>query len=218
MCGHSNQCRQVVVGWVDFSLSQSKCTVSARILHGFKTCKGCKSLQNRTKGAETRSSKPAIYRKETTLKRNFQKLRESPGVRYESVGRGFESLPSHQEKPEHVCVLVFLFVSTMEGARTGRRRIAPQAISPVGCCLARGFQRVGMSTVEAVDRKISWLFCFVSHGCAAAERVRLISRRFKTEKMKFHIDKTSRQVYNRTWKQQGITAKSVRMPLWIETG
>ena len=46
---------------------------------------------------------------------------------YESVGRGFESLPSHQEKPEHVCVLVFLFVSTMEGARTGRRRIAPQA-------------------------------------------------------------------------------------------
>ena len=33
------------------------------------------------------------------------------------------------------------------------------------CCLARGFQRVGMSTVEAVNRKISWLFCFVSHGC-----------------------------------------------------
>ena len=199
-------------------MSGSKCTVSARFLHGFKTCKECKSLQNRTKGAETRSSKPAMYRLEMTLKRNFQKLRESPGVRYESVGRGFESLPSHQEKPEHVCVLVFLFVSTMEGARTGRRRIAPQAISPVGCCLARGFQRVGMSTVEAVDRKISWLFCFVSHGCMVAERVRLIPRRFKTEKMEFHIDKTSRQVYNRTWKQQGITAKSVRMPLWIETG
>ena len=66
---------------------------------------------------------------------------------YESVGRGFESLPSHQEKPEHVCVLVFLFVSTMEWARTGRRRAAPQAISPVGCCLARGSQRLGMSTV-----------------------------------------------------------------------
>ena len=72
--------------------------VSARFLHGFKTCKGCKSLQKRTKGAETRSSKPAMYRKEMTLKRNFQKLRESPGVRYESVGRGFESLPSHQVK------------------------------------------------------------------------------------------------------------------------
>ena len=46
---------------------------------------------------------------------------------YESVGRGFESLPSHQEKPEHVCVLVFLFVYMMKGNRTGRRRIAPQA-------------------------------------------------------------------------------------------
>ena len=68
------------------------------------------------------------------------------------------------------CVLVFLFVYTMEGARTGRRRIAPQAISPVGCCLARGFQRVGMSTVEAVNRKISWLFCFVSHGCTVSAR------------------------------------------------
>ena len=79
-----------------FHLSESKCTVSARFLHGFKTCKGCKSLQNQTKGAEIRNSKPAMYRKETTLKRNFQKLRESPGVRYESVGRGFESLPSHQ--------------------------------------------------------------------------------------------------------------------------
>ena len=81
---------------VVFSLSGSKCTVSARFLHGFKTCKGCKSLQNRTKGAETPSSKLAMYRKEMTLKRNFQNLRESPGVRYESVGRGFESLPSHQ--------------------------------------------------------------------------------------------------------------------------
>ena len=46
---------------VDFSLSGSKCTVSARFLHGFKTCKGCKSLQNRTKGAETPSSKLAMY-------------------------------------------------------------------------------------------------------------------------------------------------------------
>ena len=106
-----------------------------------------------------------MCRKEITLKRNFQKLRESSGVRYESVGRGFESLPSHQEKPEHIRVLVFLFVCTMEGARRGRRRIAPQAISPVGCCLARGFQPVGMSTVEAVNRKISWLFCFSGRVC-----------------------------------------------------
>ena len=63
------------------------------------------------------------------------------------------------------CVLVFLFVYTMEGARTRRRRTAPQAISPVGCCLACGSQRLGMSTVEAVDRKISWHFCFCGRGC-----------------------------------------------------
>ena len=40
-----------------------------------------------------------MYRKETALKRNFQKLRESPGVRYESVyaellaGRGMFLCP-----------------------------------------------------------------------------------------------------------------------------
>ena len=72
---------------------------------------------------------------------------------------------SHQEKPVHIVCWFFFFVCAMEGARTGRRRIAPQAISPVGCCLARGFQRVGMSTVEAVNRKISWLFCFSGRVC-----------------------------------------------------
>ena len=50
---------------------------------------------------------------------------------YESVGRGFESLPSHQEKPVHIVYWFFFFVCAMERARTGRRRIAPQAISPV---------------------------------------------------------------------------------------
>ena len=35
-----------------FYLSESKCTVSARILHGLKTCRGCFSLQNPTKSAE----------------------------------------------------------------------------------------------------------------------------------------------------------------------
>ena len=38
------------------------------------------------------------------------------------------------------------------------------------CCLACGSQWLGMSTVEAVDRKISWLFCFVSHGCTVSAR------------------------------------------------
>ena len=38
------------------------------------------------------------------------------------------------------------------------------------CCLACGSQWLGMSTVEAVNRKISWLFCFVSHGCTVFAR------------------------------------------------
>ena len=203
---------------VVFSLSGSKCTVSARFLHGFKTCKGCKSLQNRTKDAETPSSKPAVLRKKMTLKRNFQKLRESPGVRYESVGRGFESLPSHQEKPVHI-VCWFFFFCLREG-RGSNRAAAHSAASnqPSGLLLSPRVPTRRNVYRGNCNRKISWLFCFVNHECTAAERVRLIPRRFKTEKMKFHIDKTSRQVYNRTWKQQGITAKSVRMPLWIETG
>ena len=35
-----------------FHLSQSKCTVSALFLHGFKGCNGHSDLQNTTKGAE----------------------------------------------------------------------------------------------------------------------------------------------------------------------
>ena len=128
-------------------MSESKCTVSARFLHGFKTCKGCKSLQNRTKGAETRSSKPAMLRKEMTLKRNFQKLRESPGVRYESVGRGFESLPSHQERPEHIVFWSFFFCA-WKGLEQHGRAAGEANNSPVGCCLVRGDHRLGMSVVE----------------------------------------------------------------------
>ena len=128
---------------------------------------------------------------------------------------GFESPPSHQ-KPVHIVCWFFFLCEGGDLEQGGGIYAASKAT--VRLCLACGSQRLGMSTVEAVNRKISWLFCFVSHGCAVAERVRLIPRRFKTEKMEFHIDKTSRQVYNRTWKQQGITAKSVRMPLWIETG
>ena len=49
-----------------------------------------------------------------------------------------------------------LFQSPAKGLRKNqqtqpvRRRIAPQAISPVGCCLARGSHPIGMSNVEAV--------------------------------------------------------------------
>ena len=40
-----------------FYLSQSKCTVSALFLHGFKGCKGYSDLQNTTKGAEIAGQK-----------------------------------------------------------------------------------------------------------------------------------------------------------------
>ena len=68
------------------------------------------------------------------------------------------------------CVLVFLFC--LRDGRDSNRAAAHSAASKatVRLCLARGSQRVGMSTVEAVDRKISWLFCFVSHGCTVSAR------------------------------------------------
>ena len=86
-------------------------------------------------------------------------------------GSDLDCIPAPRKTRTH-CVLVFLFVSTMEGARTGRRRAAPQAISPVGCCLARGFQRIGMSTVEAVKSKdfMAFLFCEPwVRGCGKSE-------------------------------------------------
>ncbi len=63
--------------------------------------------------------------------------------------RGFESHHLRQKRHRHK-VGVFLF-SGGGGIRTGRRCEAPQAISPAGCCLARGSQRPGMSIVAAVQ-------------------------------------------------------------------
>ena len=95
---------------------------------------------------------------------SFPKKTKNPNPSPIEKRFGFSWFGAPRKTSTH-CVLVFLFVHTMEGARTRRRRTAPQAISPVGCCLARGFQRVGMSTVEAVNRKISWLFCFSGRVC-----------------------------------------------------
>ena len=55
---------------------------------------------------------------------------------------GFESPPSHQKPVHIVCWFFFLC------ERGGSNRAAafmPQAISPVGCCLACGSQSIGMS-------------------------------------------------------------------------
>ena len=49
-----------------FYLSQSKCTVSALFLHGFKGCNGYSDLQNTTKGAEIAGQKITMLCAKTT--------------------------------------------------------------------------------------------------------------------------------------------------------
>ncbi len=50
-----------VVKTIIFYLSQSKCTVSALFLHGFKGCNGYSDLQNTTKGAEIAGQKITMF-------------------------------------------------------------------------------------------------------------------------------------------------------------
>ena len=66
---------------------------------------------------------------------------------YESVGRGFESLPSHQERPEHIVFWSFFFCA-WKGLEQHGRAAGKANNSPVGCCLVRGDHRPGMSAVE----------------------------------------------------------------------
>ena len=54
-----------------FHLSQSKCTVSALFLHGFKGCNGYSDLQNTTKGAEIAGRKITMLCTKITKTRNF---------------------------------------------------------------------------------------------------------------------------------------------------
>ena len=54
-----------------FYLSQSKCTVSALFLHGFKGCNGYSDLQNTTKGAEIAGQKITMLCTKMTQTRNF---------------------------------------------------------------------------------------------------------------------------------------------------
>ena len=60
-----------VVKIIIFYLSQSKCTVSALFLHGFKRCDGHSDLQNTTKGAEIAGRKITMLCAKTTQTRNF---------------------------------------------------------------------------------------------------------------------------------------------------
>lgn len=54
-----------------FYLSQSKCTVSALFLHGFKGCNGYSDLQNTTKGAEIAGRKITMLCTKIVKTRNF---------------------------------------------------------------------------------------------------------------------------------------------------
>ena len=77
-------------------------------------------------------------------------------------GQRFESSRSHQEKPEHIRVLVFLFSVRREDLNKAAARSAASKAT-VRLCLARGSQRVGMSnkrtTVHPGEMELS-LFVF----------------------------------------------------------
>lgn len=60
-----------VVKTIIFYLSQSKCTVFALFLHGFKGCNGHSDLQNTTKGAEIAGRKITMLCIKITKTRNF---------------------------------------------------------------------------------------------------------------------------------------------------
>ena len=86
-----------------FYLSQSKCTVSALFLHGFKGCNGHSDLQNTTKGAEIAGQKitDALHKNNESSKllksecsARWALLIRGPGIRVPSdnqaPGGGFE--------------------------------------------------------------------------------------------------------------------------------
>ena len=129
-----------------------------------------------------------------TLKRNFQKLRESPGVCYESVGRAVRVPSIAPRKTRTHCVLVFLFCAR-KGLEQHGRAVGEANNSPVGCCLVCGDHRLGMSIVEAVDRKISWLFRFSGRVCTLYKKAmlslhRLHSVYFAAQKRIFYAKST----------------------------
>ena len=68
-----------VVKIIIFYLSQSKCTVSALFLHGFKGCNGHSDLQNTTKGAEIAGRKITMLCTKITQTRKFQNQSVLPG-------------------------------------------------------------------------------------------------------------------------------------------
>ena len=91
---------------------------------------------------------------------------------YESVGRGFESLPSHQKKTSTHCVLVFLFC--LRDGRGSNRAAAHSAASnqPSGLLLSPRVptrRNVYRGSCKSKDF-MAFLFCKPwVHGCGKSE-------------------------------------------------
>ena len=94
---------------------------------------------------------------------------EATEVAFEGNGSDLDCFTAPRKTRTHSCSG---FSFCLHDGRGSNRAAVHSAASKatVRLCLARGSQRLGMSTVKAVDRKISWLFCFVSHGCTVFAR------------------------------------------------
>ncbi len=89
---------------------------------------------------------------------------------YESVGRGFESLPSHQEKPVHIVYWFFFFC--LRDGRGSNRAAAHSAASnqPSGLLLSPRVPTRRNVYRGSCKSKDFMAFCFVSHGCTVFAR------------------------------------------------
>ena len=69
------------------------------------------------------------------------------------------------KKNQNTLVFWFFFLSARWKGSNRAAAHSAASKATVRLCLARGSQRLGMSNVEAVNRKISWLFCFSGRVC-----------------------------------------------------
>ena len=101
-----------------FHLSQSKCTVSALFLHGFKGCNGHSDLQNTTKGSEIAGRKITMLCTKNDV--NSKLLKSECSARWALLIRGPgirvpTSAPKTHEGPQG-----FSWVFLCSKKRTGR--------------------------------------------------------------------------------------------------
>ena len=89
---------------------------------------------------------------------------EATEVASEGNGSDLDCFTAPRKTRTHLCSgFSFCLRDGRDSNRAAARSAASKAT--VRLCLARGSQRLGMSNVEAVDRKISWLFCFSGRVC-----------------------------------------------------